>query len=106
MGSSAKTKLIFANELLVTLMELACHTQQHRTSVVHALSATQVNSNSGDTCKINAHNQREKFSGKLCETDIDDCQPRPCIHGTCKDGIANFTCQCSKGIALHYHQRN
>jgi len=30
-------------------------------------------------------------------TDIDDCQPNPCVHGTCTDGWNNYTCQCSPG---------
>ena len=29
--------------------------------------------------------------------DIDDCQPNPCVHGTCTDGWNNYTCQCSPG---------
>eukprot|EP00061_Rhincodon_typus_P013381 g39721.t1 len=37
------------------------------------------------------------FEGKLCERNIDDCNPDPCHHGTCTDGIASFTCQCELG---------
>merc|ERR1712212_1027732 len=29
--------------------------------------------------------------------DIDECQPNPCVHGTCTDGVNRYTCQCSPG---------
>jgi len=25
------------------------------------------------------------------------CQPNPCVHGTCTDGVNSYTCQCSPG---------
>lgn len=37
------------------------------------------------------------FTGPLCEENIDDCHPKPCHHGECKDGIATFTCKCYLG---------
>jgi len=30
-------------------------------------------------------------------TDIDDCQPNPCVHGTCTAGVNDYTCQCLPG---------
>merc|ERR1712212_629877 len=29
--------------------------------------------------------------------DVDDCQPNPCVHGTCTDGVNSHTCQCTPG---------
>ncbi|KAF5891230.1 neurogenic locus notch protein 2-like, partial [Clarias magur] len=37
------------------------------------------------------------FTGRLCSENIDDCNPKPCHHGVCKDGIAMFTCECELG---------
>lgn len=37
------------------------------------------------------------FEGRLCESNIDNCQPDPCHHGTCIDGIASYTCNCVPG---------
>ena len=35
------------------------------------------------------------FSGQLCEVDINECQPNPCLNnGTCLDRVNNFTCSC------------
>lgn len=40
----------------------------------------------------------EGFTGDLCEEDINDCAADPCIHGTCIDGVAGFTCiNCEPG---------
>lgn len=41
------------------------------------------------------------FSGAHCEIDIDECDPDPCHYGTCKDGIASFTCLCQPGYTGH-----
>jgi len=30
-------------------------------------------------------------------TDIDDCKSHECVHGTCKDGVNNYTCDCQPG---------
>ena len=30
-------------------------------------------------------------------TDIDDCSPDLCLHGTCTDGVASYTCSCENG---------
>ncbi|CAG2251905.1 Fibropellin-1,Neurogenic locus notch homolog protein 2,Neurogenic locus notch homolog protein 1,Fibropellin-3,Sushi, von Willebrand factor type A, EGF and pentraxin domain-containing protein 1,Neurogenic locus notch homolog protein 3,Protein eyes shut homolog,Neurogenic locus Notch protein [Mytilus edulis] len=39
------------------------------------------------------------FTGKLCETDIDECYSIPCYNnGTCVDGIDSWTCQCLQGF--------
>ncbi|XP_019639755.1 PREDICTED: fibropellin-1-like [Branchiostoma belcheri] len=32
----------------------------------------------------------------LC-ADIDDCASSPCVHGTCTDGVASYTCSCENG---------
>lgn len=37
------------------------------------------------------------YKGQLCEENIDDCNPKPCHHGTCKDGIASYKCECDPG---------
>ena len=35
------------------------------------------------------------FEGSFCETDINECQPQPCMNGaTCVDRIAGFKCLC------------
>uniref|UniRef100_A0A673GGX8 Neurogenic locus notch homolog protein 2-like n=1 Tax=Sinocyclocheilus rhinocerous TaxID=307959 RepID=A0A673GGX8_9TELE len=36
-------------------------------------------------------------TGRLCESNIDNCKPDPCHHGTCIDGIASYTCNCEPG---------
>lgn len=33
----------------------------------------------------------------LCEENIDNCDPDPCHHGQCQDGIDSYTCICSPG---------
>ena len=30
-------------------------------------------------------------------SDIDDCDPNPCEHGTCTDGIDDYNCTCESG---------
>lgn len=37
------------------------------------------------------------FTGVLCEENIDNCDPDPCHHGQCQDGIDSYTCICSPG---------
>lgn len=37
------------------------------------------------------------FSGVLCEENIDNCDPDPCHHGQCQDGIDSYTCICNPG---------
>lgn len=35
----------------------------------------------------------------LYNVDIDDCMENPCNNGgTCKDGVASYTCVCPKGF--------
>lgn len=41
------------------------------------------------------------FTGAHCEIDINECDPDPCHYGTCKDGIASFTCLCQPGYTGH-----
>lgn len=37
------------------------------------------------------------WGGLLCESNIDDCQPNPCVHGNCADAVADFQCDCFRG---------
>lgn len=38
------------------------------------------------------------FTGKFCETNIDDCASNnPCIHGECTDKVNDFSCSCQPG---------
>lgn len=37
------------------------------------------------------------YEGRLCESNINNCKPDPCHHGTCVDGIASYTCNCEPG---------
>ena len=30
-------------------------------------------------------------------TDIHECSINPCVHGSCNDGVNNFTCNCTNG---------
>ena len=35
------------------------------------------------------------YQGKLCKTNIDECQPNPCKNsGTCTDAINDYKCTC------------
>uniref|UniRef100_A0A8C1M817 Neurogenic locus notch homolog protein 1 n=1 Tax=Cyprinus carpio TaxID=7962 RepID=A0A8C1M817_CYPCA len=38
------------------------------------------------------------YTGQHCETDVDECLSNPCHYGTCKDGLASFTCMCRAGF--------
>jgi len=29
--------------------------------------------------------------------DVDECQPNPCVHGKCTDGVNSYACQCTPG---------
>ena len=38
------------------------------------------------------------FTGRLCDTDINECQPSPCRNsGSCTDLVNNYTCNCTDG---------
>lgn len=38
--------------------------------------------------------------------DIDECSPDPCHYGSCKDGVATFTCLCRPGYTGHHCETN
>lgn len=37
-------------------------------------------------------------TGVYCEIDIDDCEPSPCLNGTCVDLVGDFLCECDVGF--------
>lgn len=40
------------------------------------------------------------YTGRHCETDINDCQGVECLNGgSCQDGIASFACLCADGFS-------
>ncbi|XP_078697540.1 uncharacterized protein LOC144925427 [Branchiostoma floridae x Branchiostoma belcheri] len=47
-----------------------------------------------DTPYLPGANYNDKYA--LC-ADMDDCASSPCVHGTCTDGVANYTCSCENG---------
>ncbi|NXW58617.1 CRUM1 protein, partial [Eurystomus gularis] len=38
------------------------------------------------------------WGGPLCESNVDDCQSNPCVHGDCVDAVADFQCECFRGF--------
>lgn len=41
----------------------------------------------------------EGWGGDNCDANLDDCKPNPCKNGgTCVDGLAAFTCDCSTAV--------
>ena len=42
---------------------------------------------------------KQLLLGNNCQTNIDECEPGPCLNGaTCIDGIAKYTCECRPGF--------
>uniref|UniRef100_A0A3Q3MB37 Protocadherin Fat 4 n=1 Tax=Mastacembelus armatus TaxID=205130 RepID=A0A3Q3MB37_9TELE len=42
---------------------------------------------------------RQGYTGALCETDIDECQPSPCHNGgSCHNLVGGFSCTCPEGF--------
>jgi hypothetical protein len=37
------------------------------------------------------------WTGTDCATNIDECAPGPCVHGTCNDQVDGYTCTCAPG---------
>ena len=63
-----------------------------------------------DTCLANQNRQEFEislfvgFTGKDCETNIDDCASTPCQnHKRCIDGEDAYTCECLAGFYLIYN---
>ena len=62
-----------------------------------------------DTCSLGCVNGAQSvncteclceagFSGQLCDVDINECEPSPCLNnGTCQDQVNNYTCTCIDG---------
>lgn len=46
------------------------------------------------------------YTGAHCEVDIDECHPDPCHYGSCRDGVAAFTCLCQPGYTGHHCETN
>ncbi|GFG38843.1 hypothetical protein Cfor_09068 [Coptotermes formosanus] len=45
------------------------------------------------------------YTGKLCETDIDECAEKPCDH-TCTNTIGSFHCRCHDGFDIQNDGRS
>ena len=43
------------------------------------------------------------MTGKLCETDINECFSGPCVKGVCIDGEDNYSCTCDQGKKQSKH---
>lgn len=37
------------------------------------------------------------YTGEICDGVIDNCDPDPCIYGTCTDLFDDFQCSCEPG---------
>ncbi|PNF36740.1 Protein crumbs [Cryptotermes secundus] len=37
------------------------------------------------------------ITGENCEINVNECDPEPCIHGSCKDVIGSYECECEDG---------
>ncbi|KAK4297327.1 hypothetical protein Pmani_030242, partial [Petrolisthes manimaculis] len=37
------------------------------------------------------------YTGLVCESEVNECDPNPCLRGTCHDHLNDFTCTCPKG---------
>ncbi len=41
------------------------------------------------------------YFGKHCETEIDDCLPKPCLNqGECRNEINGYSCSCQPGYMV------
>ena len=51
------------------------------------------------TCifKIDIWNRKKSSLSYYPITDIDECQPVPCVHGNCIDDINSYSCSCEIG---------
>ena len=34
------------------------------------------------------------FTGAFCDVEVNECISAPCVHGTCEDGVNEYTCTC------------
>ncbi|XP_034025619.1 protein crumbs homolog 1-like [Thalassophryne amazonica] len=37
------------------------------------------------------------WEGEVCQTEINECLPDPCVYGTCTDQLADYQCDCQPG---------
>ena len=37
------------------------------------------------------------WSGDDCDLNSDDCDPDPCVNGSCSDGVDSYSCSCDAG---------
>ena len=37
------------------------------------------------------------YEGEKCQTNINECVPDPCTHGTCIDQVNDYLCTCEPG---------
>jgi len=57
-----------------------------------------VEADAADAAKLADYENDAKLAGLVREAaDIDECLSNPCDHGTCIDGIDQYTCECQSG---------
>jgi len=48
------------------------------------------------TCTPNICKCEPGYGGENCDKNVDECQSNPCVHGSCIDGINDYTCKCQE----------
>ena len=38
------------------------------------------------------------YTSTYCEVQINECDVKPCVHGTCADAVNDYSCNCDSGI--------
>ena len=67
---------------------------------IHSTEPCLLTCQNGGTVNTNctACNCPDGYEGQVCEYDIDECVPSPCLNGgSCDDGINSYSCICEKG---------